>query len=174
MTDLGGFGAQVRSQLGGLSKHVVKKIIRSPYEILSDSVNDGDGKVENITMKDVEQGAQVQQTQHRNANNFGGFATKQDFERYEELAERRDEIELRQIRRLLHGQYGLPTNLEQGMERARTERIQKREQEEQVKEKEKEKKKILKDDKEKEESMQVRIAKAQSGAETRVGKKIAG
>lgn len=160
-------------QLGGLAKHVAKQVVKQPFEVFKKAAGNGSSdntQVENQAMEALEQ---AQTTSSRSVgqsdDSFTGFATKGDFDRYSELSGERDEIEVNMLRKKLHQEYGV----ERGMEKARAERQQKGTQEEQVEEQEAEQEKFFEEEKKKEID-QVSLAKAATGAETRIGKKIVG
>lgn len=166
------------SQLGGLARHVAGQVTKAPFEILSDAtgVKSGD-RSENDALSQMESSAsgnnQTQGMHQGKVSDYSGFKTADDYQKYVELSGRRDEIEMNMLRKRLHAEYGISTDTEAGMQRARMARRKRDEERGRVEEKQEEQKKLMLEEKNKE-SLQVKAAKGASGAETRVGKKIAG
>lgn len=169
--------SNVKSQLGGLVKHAAAQVAKTPGEILKNMVGgNGNGAKSDIpAMQDLEQGAKTAQSsgQAQPDDKVEGFGTKRDYDKYAELTDKKDEIELRQLRRKLHGEFGISGDPEEGMQRARVQREQAKDRKEQSEEREEKEKKVLLQHKG-EESIWVRLAKVRSGAETSVGRKVAG
>lgn len=169
MSALGNVFQQAGKQSGGLAKHVVKRVGDTPFEILKNAVGIKPSEInDDSAMEIVEQGGQTQANTNQ-SDDFSGFKTRGDFDKYTELSRKRDDILLRMQRRQLAEMYGI----NHGMQKARMEREQDRMKEERVEEHEEEQKKLFIEEKKKEFSA-VASAKAQSGVETRVGNKIAG
>ena len=108
---------QVGQNLAGLAKHVVKTTASEPMEVIKDAVG-----------QKMEQGVQTQQnSDDQNQNNptadlaKAGFKTKEDFDKYQGLSEKKDDVELQLIRRNLQSQWGLDTTIVGGMQKARAE-----------------------------------------------------
>jgi hypothetical protein len=87
-----------------------------------------------------------------------------DVDRYTQLKAREDEINLKQIRSRLHGEFGLETNIDQGMQRARVEYQQKEQERNKVEEKKKEQEEWV-IEKKKQEDFAVVAAKSQASGE---------
>lgn len=164
--------SQAVKQAGGLAKHVAKRVVQEPMEVLRNSVGKGDQKAdqgENQAMQMVEQAAPSSQSGGQGGGGNKrpaqpkGFKTQQDFQKYQQLSPKKDELELALIRKQLAKEWGV----EQGMQRARAEYEQKEEQRKQVEEKEEEEKKVVLEQKKKE-NMQVKMAKNASSAERRM------
>jgi hypothetical protein len=154
---------QVGQNLAGLAKHVVKTTVAEPMEVVKDAVGEK-----------LEQGQQTQQnSDDQNQNNpmndlaKAGFKNKEDFERYENLSGKKDDVELQLIRRNLQSQWGLDTNLASGMQRAQQEWEEKERQRKEVKEKEEEQKKEFEFQKKQEEDAQVSSAQRESNPENK-------
>jgi len=156
---------QFTKNLGGLAKHVVKTVVSEPIEIVKDAVG-----------QNIETGQQSQQnTQQSNGSNHqtgddlakAGFKTQSDFNKYQQLSGNKDQMELAVLRKRLHQEQGLDTDLEHGMARARSEYEQKEEERKRVEEKEEEQKKEFEFMKKKQEDAQVVAAKGQSSAESK-------
>ena len=125
-----GVWKQVGQSLSGLAKHVIKSVVSEPMEVVKDAVG-----------QKMEQGAQTtQQTAPQTAADpmadlaKAGFKTQEDFQKYQGLSEKKDDIELAQIRGKLVREWGLDTTVEGGMQRARMEFEQKEEQRKKVEE----------------------------------------
>ena len=160
-----GVWKQVTQQVGNLAKHVAKAVVHEPVEIVKDAVGASDQSGENQAMHAMEQGMQGQQQQTGDdSNNPKGFQTIQDYQKYQQLSGKKDEMEMAVLRKRLHQEYGLSTDLEQGMQRARMEREQKNQQEEQVEEQKKQQEDWMQEQKKKED-MSVAAAKGQASAE---------
>jgi len=119
------FGS-VGKQLGGLAKHVAKKIVREPLEVVENAVGVGgsDKGQENRSfdgaqdkgMEMVEQAtAQANQQQAQAGDDSGkptGFRTIQDYQKYQQLSSNKDEMEMAILRKRLAGEWGV----EKGMQ----------------------------------------------------------
>ena len=148
--------------LAGLAKHVGKTVVSEPMEVVKDAVG-----------QKMEQGVQTtQQTSDPSDNAINdlakaGFKTKDDFDKYQGLSEKKDEVELQLIRRNLQTQWGLDTTVTGGMQKARQEWEEKERQRKEVKEKEEEQKKEFEFQKKAQEDAQVASAKRESNPENK-------
>lgn len=154
---------QVGQNLAGLAKHVTKTVVVEPMEVVKDAVGEK-----------LEQGQQTQQnSDDQNQNNpmndlaKAGFKTKEDFDKYQGLSGKKDDVELQLIRRNLQSQWGLDTNLASGMQRAQQEWEQKEEQRKKVEEKKEEEKKEFEFQKKAQEDAQVASAQRESNPENK-------
>lgn len=161
-----GIWKQVTSSLAGIVKQAGKQLTQEPLELGQSVVQQVAGQDGGQALRDLEMGQAQAQTQGTADPNNGGFATKSDYDRYLALSGRKDEIELAQIRRQLEGQWGLDTNLESGMQKARSERQQQAQQIKQVEVQKKQEENWLKE-KKKEENYAVMAAKAQASGENK-------
>lgn len=162
---------QAAKQVGGIAKQVAKRVVQEPLEVLKNAAGQGDvaGRQENRAMETLEQGGQASQQQVQankqdDAGQPSGFKTREDFEKYQKLSPKKDEMELVLLRKQLAKEWGVET----GMEKAREEFRQKEEQRMQVEEKEEEEKKVFVEQKKKQEDAQVRAAKDVASAEKRM------
>lgn len=152
----------VGQNLAGLAKHVGKTVVTEPMEVARDAVGEK-----------MEQGVQTnQQTSDPSDNSAGdlakaGFKTKEDFDKYQGLSEKKDEVELQLLRRNLQSQWGLDTNLVSGMQRARQAWEERERQRKEIKEKEEEQKKEFEFQKKQEEDAQVATARRESNPENK-------
>lgn len=154
---------QVGQSLAGLAKHVAKSVVAEPVEIIRDAVG-----------QQIEQGKQTQQqaddpSQSKSTNDLAkaGFKTKEDFQKYQGLSGKKDEMELSAIRGKLVREWGLDTNIESGMQKARAEWEQKEKQRNEIKEKEKEQKKEFEFEKKKQEDLSLKVATSEASAENK-------
>jgi hypothetical protein len=160
-----GIWKQVTSQVGGILKQSAKTVGQEPLEL-------GQTVVSQVTGGDIgtrENSAQGQ-TQAiplapTNPGDGGGFKTEGDYDRYTELTDRKNEIELRKLRSELHGEWGVETSVEGGMQKARVEFVQKEEERNKVEEQKIEEKKWVAEQKKQQESVAVMAAKAQASGE---------
>ncbi len=154
----------VGQNLSGLAKHVVKSVVSEPMEVVKDAVG-----------QQMEQGNQTQQntTPVQSATDpmadlaKAGFATQADFQKYQGLSGKKDDIELAQIRNKLVREWGLDSNLESGMQRARMEFEQKEEQRKKVEERKVEQKKEFEFQKKQQEDIGLKAAKGEASAENK-------
>ncbi len=152
----------VGQNLAGLAKHVVKSVVSEPMEVVKDAVG-----------QKMEQGAQTQQnttaaqtpTDPMADLAKAGFASQADFQKYQGLSEKKDDIELAQIRGKLVREWGLDTNIESGMQRARMEYEQKEEQRKKVEEQKEEQKKEFEFQKKQQEDIGLKAAQGEASAE---------
>lgn len=150
--------------LAGLAKHVVKTVVSEPMEVVKDAVG-----------QKMEQGQQTQQntTTTQTPNDpmadlaKAGFASQADFQKYQSLSEKKDDIELAQIRGKLVREWGLDTNIESGMQRARMEYEQKEEQRKKVEEQKEEQKKEFEFQKKQQEDIGLKAAQGEASAENK-------
>lgn len=150
--------------LAGLAKHVVKSVASEPMEVVKDAVG-----------QKMEQGAQVQQSSSDPVNAVdpmadlakAGFKTQDDFQKYQGLSGQKDQLELQMARKQLAREWGLDTNLESGMQRARMEYEQKEEQRKKIEEKKEEQKKEFEFQQKKQEDIALKAAKQGSSAENK-------
>ena len=163
-------------QLGGLAKHVVQSASDVPGEILEgitgQTPSGGQAQQQNEAMQALEQGGQAtaqQGTRGDDANNPKGFRTKEDFDKYQTLSGKKDNLELAQIRHKLQSEWGLDGSLESGMQQARHEYEEKEKQRRQVEEQKKEEKKMMELEvkKKEDEDMAVKAAREASSAENK-------
>lgn len=156
----------VAQNLGGLAKHVASAVISEPVEIVKDAVG-----------QKLEQG---QQTQQQNPSDLSGqstdpmadlakagFKTKDDFDKYQGLSGQKDQLELEMTRKQLVREWGLDSNLESGMQKARMEYEQKEEQRKKVEEQKEEQKKEFEFQKKKQEDIALKAAKSEASAENK-------
>ncbi len=162
-----------KSQLGNLGSHVAKQIVHQPIEIIKTAIGQNQNQ-ENQQLSNLEQGNQTQTPSQVTNSPTTSQPDPQLLQRYAQLAPQRDALELKKLRRQLHQEYGLPIDLNTGMGKARQERQQKKEQAEQIEEQKKQQEKLILEEQKKQESQQIIAAKAQAGAETGIGRKIAG
>lgn len=169
-----GVWKSVAQNVGNLAKHVASQLVQEPIEIVKNAAGVSDKqKSENQGMQAMEQG-QTPSTQGTTAgaqqsdNNPMGFKTVQDYQKYQQLSGHKDEMELAILRKQLFSQYGLDTNVESGMQKARMEFEQKEKERKQVEEKKKEEKKMMDlQVKKQEEDMAVKAAREGSSAENK-------
>lgn len=154
----------VTQQVGGLAKHVVKSIANEPMEIVKDAVG-----------VQIEQGQQTQQNSPADPLQQGGisdlakagFKTQDDFTKYAGLSGQKDQLEMEMIRKQLVREWGLDSNVESGMQKARMEFEQKEEQRKQIEEKKEEQKKEFEFQKKQQEDIALTAAKQGSSAENK-------
>lgn len=165
-----GVWQSVRQQVGGLAKHVASSIASEPMEVIKDAVGASGNGSENQAMQAMEQGTQTQQNTGtaNDPHQPKGFKTVQDFQKYQQLSGNKDEMEIAMLRKRLFSEYGLDTNLESGMKRARMEYEQKEQQRKQAEEQKEEQKKM--EDlqvKKQEENIALKAAQQGSSAENK-------
>ncbi|KKU44889.1 MAG: hypothetical protein UX62_C0046G0016 [Microgenomates group bacterium GW2011_GWA2_46_7] len=158
-----GVWQNVGQNLAGLAKHVAKKVVAEPVEIVRDVIG-----------QNIEHGQQTKpQNDDPNQNNpandlaKAGFKTKEDFQKYQGLSGKKDEMELSAIRGRLVREWGLDTGIESGMQRARAEWEQKEEQRKKVEEKKVEQKKEFEFEKKKQEDLALKVATSEASAENK-------
>ena len=155
---------QVGQNLSGLAKHVVKSVVSEPVEIVKDAVG-----------VQLEQGQQTQQNspaddpakQQAADLSKAGFKTQDDFAKYSGLSGQKDQMEIEMLRKQLVREWGLDTNIESGMQKARMEYEQKEEQRKQVEEKKEEQKKEFEFQKKQQEDIGLKAATQGSSAENK-------
>jgi hypothetical protein len=164
-----GIWQNVGQQFGGLAKHAVKTVVQEPSEVFENAVGvSQDSPGENQAMEAIEAGVGTQQSSTNQTNDpaKNGFKTQQDFQKYQQLSGRKDEMELAILRRRLFQENGLDVGLESGMKRASMEYEEKERQRTQVEEQKKEEKKWVVEQKKKED-FSVQAAKLASSAENK-------
>jgi hypothetical protein len=154
---------QVGQNLTGLAKHVVKSVVSEGVEVVKDAVG-----------QKMEQGQQTQQNTQASTPvdpmadlAKAGFKTQADYQKYAGLSEKKDDIELAQIRGKLVREWGLDTTVEGGMQRARMEYEQKEEQRKKVEEKKEEQKKEFEFQKKQQEDIGLKAAQGEASAENK-------
>jgi len=158
-----GVWKQVGQNLAGLAKHVVKSVVSEPMEVVKDAVG-----------QKMEQGVQAtQQSAPQTPVDpmadlaKAGFKTQDDFQKYAGLSEKKDDIELAQIRGKLVREWGLDTTVEGGMQKARQEFEQKEEQRKKVEERKEEEKKEFEFQKKQQEDIGLKAAQGEASAENK-------
>ncbi len=159
-----GVWKQVGQNLSGLAKHVVKSVVTEPVEIVKDAVG-----------VQLEQGKQTQQNSPANDPGIqqaadlskAGFKTQDDFQKYTGLSGQKDQMEIEMLRKQLVREWGLDTNVESGMQKARMEYEQKEEQRNKIEEQKEEQKKAFEFQKKQQEDIGLKAAKQASSAENR-------
>lgn len=155
----------VGQNLAGLAKHVVKAVVAEPMEVVKDAVG-----------QNLEKGNQTQQQAASDDTTRvdplqdlakAGFKTQDDFAKYQGLSGKKDDVELAMIRKQLTREWGLDTNIESGMQRARQEYEQKEEQRKKVEEKEEEQKKEFEFQKKTQEDLALKAATEASNPENK-------
>ncbi|MFH2019657.1 MAG: hypothetical protein ABII80_03535 [bacterium] len=156
---------QVTQQAGKLGRHVAQQVAQEPMEILKEAVG-VDEKGENQALEAVEQGQQTQQQTTDDSGHHQGFKTEEDYKKYSNLTEKRDQMDLAVTRKKLFQEFGLDTDLDSGMQKARQEFMEKEEERNKVEEQEVQEKEWM-EEKKKEEDMSVVAAKGQASAENK-------
>ena len=158
-----GVWKQVGQNLAGLAKHAVKSVVSEPMEVVKDAVG-----------QKMEQGVQAtqQSAPQTPADPMAdlakaGFKTQDDFQKYAGLSEKKDDIELAQIRGKLVREWGLDTTVEGGMQKARQEFEQKEEQRKKVEERKEEEKKEFEFQKKQQEDIGLKAAQGEASAENK-------
>lgn len=155
----------VGQNLSSLAKHVVKTVASEPMEVVKDAVG-----------QKMEQGQQAVQQSSSDPVNAAdpmadlakaGFKTQEDYQKYAGLSERKDDIELAQIRGKLVREWGLDTTIEGGMQRARMEYEQKEEQRNRIEEQKEEQKKEFEFQKKQQEDIGLKAAQGEASAENK-------
>lgn len=156
---------QVGQNLTGLAKHVVKSVATEPVEIVKDMVG-----VQNEKGSPSAQGATVGTQQSDDPMHDiakAGFKTQDDFAKYSGLSGQKDQMEIEMLRKQLVREWGLDTNVESGMQRARMEFEQKEEQRKKIEEQKEEQKKEFLFQKKQQEDIGLKAAKQGSSAENK-------
>jgi len=162
-----GIWKNVGQNLASLAKHVVKSVVSEPMEVVKDAVGQQMEKGQSPSA----QGATVGTGQGDSGGDpmadlaKAGFKTQDDFQKYQGLSEKKDDIELAQIRGKLVREWGLDTTIEGGMQRARMEYEQKEEQRKKVEEKKEEQKKEFEFQKKQQEDIGLKAAKGEASPE---------
>ena len=160
-----GVWKQVGQSLGGIVKTATQAIWNEPGEILENAVSDKGG--DNQGIEALEQGTQTQSNTQQSDDAQGkSFKTQQDFNKYQQLSGKKDELELNMLRRRLFSEYGLNTDLETGMKKARQE-YEEKEEERKKQEEEEKKQEDWVVEKKKQEDMAVVAARQTSSAENK-------
>jgi hypothetical protein len=156
----------VGQNLAGLAKHVVKAVVTEPMEVMKDAVG-----------VNLEQNARMQKqtndpVQQQTGNDISdlakaGFASQGDFNKYQGLSEKKDDMELAQIRGKLVREWGLDAGIESGMQKARMEYEQKEEQRKKVVEQKEEQKKEFEFQKKQQEDIGLKAAQGEASAENK-------
>lgn len=157
---------QVGQNLAGLAKHVVKSVVSEPMEVVKDAV----GQQMEQGQSPSAQGATVGTGQSDSTMSDlakAGFKTQDDFQKYAGLSEKKDDIELAQIRGKLVREWGLDTTIEGGMQKARMEWEQKEEQRKKIEEKKEEQKKEFEFQKKQQEDIGLKAAQSEASAENK-------
>ena len=153
----------VGQQLGGLAKHVVKSVAVEPLEVVKDAVGQ---KMEQATPSATQTGGQGQKTDDPLADLAkAGFKTQEDFQKYQGLSSKKDDMELEMARKQLVREWGLDTTIEGGMQKARMEYEQKEEQRKKIEEKKEEQKKEFEFEKKQQDDIGLKAAKSEASAE---------
>lgn len=156
----------VGQSLAGLAKHVVKTVASEPMEVVKDAV----GQQMEAGQSPSAQGATVGTGQSDSAMSDlakSGFKTQEDFQKYQGLSGQKDDIELAQIRGKLVREWGLDTNIESGMQKARMEWEQKEEERKKVEEKKEEQKKEFEFQQKQQEDIGLKAATAEANPENK-------
>jgi len=164
-----GIWQNVGQNLAGLGKHIVKSVVSEPMEIVKDMVGQkmeqGQSPSTQSPMTGTGQGdsgGDLMSDLHK-----AGFANQSDFNKYQDLSGKKDDIELAQIRGKLVREWGLDVTVEGGMQKARMEYEQKEEQRKKVEEKKEEQKKEFEFQKKQQEDIGLKAAKQGSSAENK-------
>lgn len=157
---------QVGQNLSGLAKHVVKSVASEPVEVVKDMVGANLEK-NNATKQQSSNDDSNQQGMQANDLAKAGFKTQDDFTKYSGLSGQKDQMEIEMLRKQLVREWGLDTNVESGMQRARMEFEQKEEQRKQVEEKKEEQKKEFLFQKKQQEDIGLKAATQGSSAENK-------
>lgn len=159
--------------LAGLAKHVANTVVSEPMEVAKEAVG---GQNSDASGQMMEQGKQTQQnttdpSQAKQPNDLAqaGFKNQDDFAKYQQLSGNKDLMELSILRKHLQSEWGLNTNLDSGMQKARQDWQQKEdERKKAVEQKEEEKKQMVAMQKKQEdEAMAVKAAREASSAENK-------
>ncbi|MEI6690833.1 MAG: hypothetical protein WCL07_03745 [bacterium] len=153
---------QVASSIGGIFSQTASQMAREPLEMGQSAVSQISG---DTGTSEAGQQQATPVSQPTNDSN-GEFRNQQDAAKYEQLAKRKDEIELAQIRANLQDEFGLETDLKKGMQRASMEYVQKEQERNKVEEKKKQEEEWMVE-KKKKEDVAITAAKAQGGAENK-------
>ena len=128
------------NQVGGLARNVASKIASVPSDVLRGVVGGdvADFRTEQDDQLDkIEQGANDPSSNSSSDDgNYSGFATKEDHDRYAKLSGEKDGIEIASVRRAMRREFSLPTTVEEGMQKERMRRNEKREEKDYLEEQE--------------------------------------
>lgn len=155
---------QVGQNLSGLAKHVVKSVATEPVEIVKDMVG-----LQNEKGQSTQQNSPADDPVMQQAADLSkaGFKTQDDFAKYSGLSGQKDQMEIEMLRKQLVREWGLDTNVESGMQRARMEFEQKEEQRKKIEEQKEEQKKEFLFQKKQQEDIGLKAAKQGSSAENK-------
>ncbi|MCE7897867.1 MAG: hypothetical protein DPW11_00670 [bacterium] len=155
---------QVGQNLAGLAKHVVKSVASEPVEVVKDMVGVQNEKGQTSQPNSPgDDPANQQMTDLAKA----GFKTQDDYAKYAGLSGQKDLMEIEMLRKQLVREWGLDTNIESGMQKARMEYEQKEEQRKQIEEKKEEQKKEFEFQKKQQEDIGLKAATQSSSAENK-------
>lgn len=158
-----GIWKNVGQNLAGLAKHVVKSVVAEPLEVVKDAVGQKMEQGQQSTQQTAPQAPVDPMADLAKA----GFRSQDDFQKYAGLSEKKDDMELAQIRGKLVREWGLDTTVEGGMQKARQEFEQKEEQRKKVEEKKEEEKKEFEFQKKQQEDIGLKAAKGEASAENK-------
>ncbi len=150
----------------GIWKQVVQAIKQEPMEMAQTAA----AQITGVGTSEASQAApQTTSQAGLTSDSANTPMSAADQQRYDQLATRRDEIELKKLRAQLHGQWAVETNLDQGMQRARMEADQKEQERKRAMEQKKEQKKMeeLQVKKAEDEDLAVKAAREGSSAENK-------
>ena len=155
---------QVGQNLSGLAKHVAKAVVTEPVEVVKDMVG-----VQMEQGKSTQQNSPTDDPAQKQLGDLAkaGFKTQDDFTKYSGLSGQKDQMEIEMLRKQLVREWGLDTNVESGMQKARMEFEQKEQQRKQVEEKKEEQKKEFEFQKKKQEDIGLKAATQGSSAENK-------
>lgn len=155
---------QVGQNLSGLAKHVVKSVVSEPVEVVKDMVGVQNEKGQSTQQNYPADDPAMQQVADLSK---AGFKTQDDFQKYTGLSGQKDQMEIEMLRKQLVREWGLDTNVESGMQKARMEFEQKEEQRKQIEERKEEQKKEFEFQKKKQEDIGLKAATQGSSAENK-------
>lgn len=164
-----GVWKNVGQNLAGLAKHVAKSVVSEPMEVVKDAVGQKMEQGQSPSAQSATVGTGQGDTAGDPMTDLAkaGFKTKDDFDKYQGLSEKKDDIELAQIRGKLVREWGLDSTIEGGMQKARMEWEQKEEQRKKVEEKKEEQKKEFEFQKKQQEDIGLKAAKGEASAENK-------
>jgi hypothetical protein len=160
-----GIWKSVGRNLAGLAKHVVKSVVVEPMEVVKDAVGQQNEKGQTPAQQTASQSGGQADPMADLAK--AGFKSQDDFQKYQGLSGKKDDIELAQIRGKLVREWGLDTTVEGGMQKARQEFEQKEEQRKKVEEKKEEQAKEFEFQKKQQEDIGLKAAKGEASAENK-------
>lgn len=165
----------VGQNLAGLTKHVVKSVVLEPMEVVKDLPAQAGAVGQKIEQgqSPFAQGATVGTGQGDTRSDpmtdlaKAGFRTQEDYQKYQGLSEKKDDLELSAIRAKLVREWGLDSDLESGMQKARMEWQQREDERKKVEEKKEEQKKEFEFQQKVAEDIGLKAAKAEASAENK-------